>query len=160
MVRGMRKREREKGSTLVDFALTVTIVLLIMFLIVDVGRALYTFNWLSDSARRATRFAMIRGKTCDTNLASYCHGYSQEGGASADDIKAYVTSLAIGVDTDPALLQVESHCLASASVAGTPPCAPGAWVQVEVKYQFSFLSPLMHLNPWWMHSTSERVVLQ
>jgi Flp pilus assembly protein TadG len=160
MVREMRKREREKGSALVDFALTVTIVLLIMFLIVDVGRALYTFNWLSDTARRATRFAMVRGTTCDPQLESYCNIDNHPRGARQQEIDAYVKSLAIGINTDPTVLQIDTHCLAAANAPAPPPCAAAGWVQVQVRYQFSFLSPLMHLNPWWMHSTSERVVLQ
>lgn len=160
MMRGMRKREREKGGTLVEFALTVTIVLLIMFLIVDVGRALYTFNWLSDTARRATRFAMVRGTTCDPQLESYCHIDNHPRGARQQEIDAYVKSLAVGINTDPTVLQIDSQCLAAANAPAPPPCAAAGWVQVQVRYQFSFLSPLMRLNPWWMHSTSERIVLQ
>jgi Flp pilus assembly protein TadG len=153
-------RKRDRGSALVEFSLTVITVLLILLLIVDLGRALYAYNWLSDTARRATRFAMVRGTTCDPNLASYCHVDRDPRGAGIADIDAYVRSLATGIDTDRRVLQVNSQCLATATVAGVPPCAPNAWVQVEVRYRFGFVSPLLHFGPWSMHSTSEREVLQ
>lgn len=160
MLRGLQRRNREKGSALVEFSLTLFTVLLILFLIVDLGRALYTYNWLADTARRATRFAMVRGTTCDPILETYCHLDSDPRGAERADVDAYVRSLAVGVDRGQDVLQVDTQCLATASAGGIPPCAANAWVQVQVRYQFQFISPLFRLDPWWMHSTSERLVLQ
>jgi Flp pilus assembly protein TadG len=150
-------RQRDQGSALIEFALAAATVLLIVFLIVDVGRALYAYDWTSDAARRATRFAMVRGTMCDPLLATYCAVNSKPRGAQSSDITSYVNSLAIAIDTSQ--VGVNSKCFASGTFAGSPPCAPNAWVQVQVTYNFKFVSPLFPLS-WSMQSTSERAVQQ
>ena len=160
MIQVLPKRERDKGSALVEFGLAAATVLLVIFLIVDVGRALYAYNWVSNSARQATRFAMVRGTMCDPLLATYCQTTSMPRGAQAADITNYVDSLAVGIDTGQ--VTVNSHCRAGATAPNPPPCAAGdkAWVQVQVQYNFHFLSPLFPTLSWTMQSTSERAVQQ
>jgi Flp pilus assembly protein TadG len=159
MIRVLPERERDKGSALVEFGLAAATVLLVLFLIVDVGRALYAYNWISNAARQGTRFAMVRGKTCDPLLATYCQTNSMPRGAQSSDITNYVDSLAVGIDTTPGVLTVISHCYVSGTPAPDPPCTAQTWVQVQVLYNFHFLSPLFPLS-WTMQSTSERVVQQ
>ena len=151
MMRRSRARDKEKGSTLVEFSLAVVAILIVLFGIIDIGRALYAYNWLSDAARRATRYAMVRGSKC-TGLGSDCP-------ASSNDIQAYVNSLATGIDTSQ--LTVTSQCFASGTFTRTPPCAAPEWVKVSVQYQFHLVSPVMApISNWYMHSDSERIVQQ
>jgi Flp pilus assembly protein TadG len=49
----------ERGSTLVEFAIGVTVVLTSMFAVIEFGRALYTHNALADAARRGARYATL-----------------------------------------------------------------------------------------------------
>ena len=49
----------ERGSTLVEFAIGVTVFLTAMFAVVEFGRALYTHNALADAARRGARYATL-----------------------------------------------------------------------------------------------------
>ena len=49
----------ERGSTLVEFAIGVTVFLTSMFAVVEFGRALWTHNALSDAARRGARYATV-----------------------------------------------------------------------------------------------------
>ena len=49
----------ERGSTLVEFAIGVTVFLMAMFAVVEFGRALYTHNALADAARRGARYATL-----------------------------------------------------------------------------------------------------
>jgi Flp pilus assembly protein TadG len=49
----------ERGSTLVEFAIGVTVFLTSMFAVVEFGRALWTHNALSDAARRGARYATL-----------------------------------------------------------------------------------------------------
>lgn len=159
MIRGIAKRERDKGSALVEFGLAGGTILLLVFGIIDIGRAAYAYDWISDASKRATRFAMVRGTTCDPLLATYCAVGSMPRGAQASDITNYVDSLATGIDVSQ--LTVNSHCYVGGSVASNLPCAAGtkSWVQVQVQYDFKFLSPLVPLS-WTMHSASERTVQQ
>ena len=49
----------ERGSTLVEFAIGVTVFLTSMFAVVEFGRALWTHNALSDAVRRGARYATL-----------------------------------------------------------------------------------------------------
>ena len=53
----------ERGSTLVEFAIGVTVFLTAMFAVVEFGRALYTHNALADAARRGARYATLHSNT-------------------------------------------------------------------------------------------------
>jgi Flp pilus assembly protein TadG len=49
----------ERGATLVEFSIGVTVFLISMFAVVEFGRALWTHNALSDAARRGARYATL-----------------------------------------------------------------------------------------------------
>lgn len=148
-----RLRRGDMGSASMEFALSAVAILLVVFLIVDVGRALYAYDWVSDSARRATRFAMVRGNTCDPLLANYCQTGSDPRGAQSSDVTTYVDSLAVGINTNQ--VTVTSQCNGAPNLI--LPCPSQSWVQVQVQYNFQFLSPFFPLS-WTMQSTSERIV--
>jgi hypothetical protein len=146
---GKKNKNGEAGSALVEFALATVIVLTVLFGIIDMGRALYAYHWVSNAARLGTRFAMVRG--------SYCSGLPGGCPANKDDIEAYVKSQAVGIDQNQVI--VTSRCVYGANVPSLPPCpAPNA-VQVTVVYQFSFVSPFAP-HTWRMTSRSQRVVAQ
>ncbi len=58
MVCRTHKQSGQKGSTLVEFALGASVFLLVMFAVIEFGRALWVHNALADSARRAARYAV------------------------------------------------------------------------------------------------------
>jgi hypothetical protein len=60
----MTLRANQRGSALVEQALVLTILLAVIFGIIDSGRALYTYHFVSQAAREATRWASVRGSTC------------------------------------------------------------------------------------------------
>jgi Flp pilus assembly protein TadG len=53
----------ERGATLVEFAIGVTVFLTAMFAVVEFGRALYVHNALADAARRGARYATLHAST-------------------------------------------------------------------------------------------------
>jgi Flp pilus assembly protein TadG len=53
------KRNNERGSTLVEFAIGVTVFATAMFGVLEFGRALWTHNALTDAARRGARYAVL-----------------------------------------------------------------------------------------------------
>ncbi|HEY0380256.1 MAG TPA: TadE/TadG family type IV pilus assembly protein [Pyrinomonadaceae bacterium] len=53
-----RKREGERGATLVEFAIGAVVFLTAMFAVIEFGRALWTHNALADAARRGARYAV------------------------------------------------------------------------------------------------------
>ena len=52
------RRGRERGATLLEFAIGATVFLTIMFGVIEFGRCLWTHNALSDAARRGARYAI------------------------------------------------------------------------------------------------------
>lgn len=53
------KRDNERGSTLVEFSIGVTVFVMAMFAVVEFGRALWVHNALTDAARRGARYAAL-----------------------------------------------------------------------------------------------------
>jgi len=49
----------ERGATLVEFALALTVFLTSMFAVMEFGRALWVHNALTDAARRGARYAVL-----------------------------------------------------------------------------------------------------
>jgi TadE-like protein len=53
------KLERQSGLTTVEFAIIGTIMLLLLFSVIEIGRAMFVLNALSESTRRAARMAAV-----------------------------------------------------------------------------------------------------
>jgi Flp pilus assembly protein TadG len=59
MLRKKSNRDNERGSTLVEFSIGVTVFVMAMFAVVEFGRALWVHNALTDAARRGARYAAL-----------------------------------------------------------------------------------------------------
>jgi Flp pilus assembly protein TadG len=152
MRRSIEQKNGEAGSALVEFALASVVILTVLFGIIDMGRALYAYDWVSDAARRGTRYAMVRG-------TSSCPGSPELADCKAgpSQITTYVESNAFGINQSA--VTVLSSCWVPAHAFTPPPCAPGKTVEVTVQYNFAFLSPLAPRS-WTMTSSSIRTVSQ
>jgi Flp pilus assembly protein TadG len=103
---------RDRGSVAVEFALVVPVLLLIVFGLIDFGRALNAQISLTGAAREGARLAAL--------------GYSDAA------IQARVTAAA------PSLNGVTATVVANCP----PGAGPGADAQVDVSYSFSFVTPI------------------
>ena len=178
---GMTRLTSEQGSALLEFALMLTILLTLMFGVMDFSRALYAYHFLSNAAREATRYASVRGSSFPTACSDpppvqyVCHAVDP-GGA---DITAYVYSIVapgIYVKGNTANSSCASPSLSQLNVCtkwpgatptgSTGPCAtnnaPGCVVQVEVLYNYEFTLPFVSkdVSSITMTSTSETVIQQ
>ena len=59
MLRIKNCRDNERGSTLVEFAIGITVFMTAMFAVMEFGRALWVHNALTDAARRGARYATL-----------------------------------------------------------------------------------------------------
>jgi Flp pilus assembly protein TadG len=59
-----RNASRERGSELVEFAFVVIILFTLIFGIIGFAQAAYTYHFVSNVAREATRYASVRGSAC------------------------------------------------------------------------------------------------
>jgi len=113
------RKAPERGSVVVEFALVVPVLLLIVFGIIDFGRALNAQIALTGAAREGVRLAAL--------------GYPDAA------IQARVAAAA------PDLSGVTTTVVASC----TPGAGPSANAQVNVSYRFSFITPIGALPVSW-----------
>jgi len=159
MVRTVGEKNAEAGSAQIEFAFVAIVLLLLLFGIIGLARAAYSYVWVCNAARTGTRYAMVRG-ACPTNVnlnnpCPVCSSSPLPCSAYLSDIESYIQTNATLIDWPN--VTVDAKCFASDTVAGIPPCAPGTWVWVSVKYEFAFVTPLLPQATWQMSSTSERI---
>jgi Flp pilus assembly protein TadG len=62
---GIRRRNRRRGAAMVETALTILLVLMLIFGVLDLGLAVFRHQMLSFTARRAVRQAIVHGEYAD-----------------------------------------------------------------------------------------------
>ena len=94
----VRHRRRTKGQSLVEFSLVAPIFFLILFGIVEFGRAVYYIQILNNSAREGARYAIVHGNE-STDPTGPPPGFPLKTNADpyAGDVKQAVRNFAIGV---------------------------------------------------------------
>lgn len=55
----MRLLSKKNGQSLVEFALIIPILIFMITLFIDVGRAIFTYSELANSVREGTRYAIV-----------------------------------------------------------------------------------------------------
>jgi Flp pilus assembly protein TadG len=141
-------RHAERGQVLAEFAVVSLAVLMMVFGIIDCGRALYTYHLVSDDARLGSRYAIVRGATA-------CPG----GSPSPDPLQAYIVGQSPGI-VPSALTTTCSSPANGCSSSATPWNGAGCVVRVRVNYSFRFLVPLVSTLVIPMTSSSEMVISQ
>jgi Flp pilus assembly protein TadG len=127
---------RARGQALPEFALILPVMLLVVFSIFDLGRAVYAYSTISGAARTASRVAII-----DQNLSTDCVLQRQAARCAAAD-----QSVGLGV----AASSVTITFLDADALADNPPqridCVPpeiGCIAEVTVPYSFSAVTPVI-----------------
>lgn len=64
-----KRNKKERGASLLEFAIAGTVFLTVLFGILECGRLLWTHNALKDAARRGARYATLRRKDAAARLA-------------------------------------------------------------------------------------------
>jgi Flp pilus assembly protein TadG len=145
-----------RGNTLTEFAFILPLLVMVIFGLIDFGRALYTYHFVSDAAREASRWASVRGSQCDPGLLA-CP-------ASQGDVQDYVAGIVPpGIDSSPQALSVTAAWVAPPGKVGTCnvfPNNPGCAVQVQVTYNFKFIVPFLPNSTYAMKSTSQMIISQ
>lgn len=149
----LRPLRGERGSTLVEFALSFAFLLSMLFGIAGFGHALFVYHFVSEAARDATRWAIVNGSTCATDA-------SCSAPASTTDIDTYVKSL-VPQSINPSQISTNvTYPIQSdgPAICSTTDNAPGCTVEVKVNYTYNFIFPLLPTSPLTLSSTSEMVI--
>jgi Flp pilus assembly protein TadG len=59
MLHRKNRKDNEKGATLVEFSIGITVFAMAMFAVLEFGRVLWAHNALTDAARRGARYAVL-----------------------------------------------------------------------------------------------------
>lgn len=110
--------------------------LVIILGIMDWGRLMLANNFVSYSAREATRYAIVRGS-------------SSPHPAQTSDVATFVKNEAVGLETSKVTV----------STTWSPDNNPGSTVAVTVSYAFVPIAPYMPLN-MSIASTSKMIIAQ
>jgi Flp pilus assembly protein TadG len=62
----------DEGSNVVKMAVVSPVLFAMLFGIVEISLALYTYNYVSDAAREGTRYAIVRGSSCNVLTKLQC----------------------------------------------------------------------------------------
>ncbi len=126
-----------RGAVQIEFALTIMIIIFVMFWMWELVMMTYTMNVLSDSAKEGVRYAIVHGlegaKSCTTTpdssgVASQVQNFAN---ISLHDMSAMTVTVTY-----------QGNCN-----------LPGNWVRVVVAYQFI---PYINLPVnYTLHATSE-----
>src|ERR1051326_7650031 len=81
MLRIKNCRKNERGSTLAEFSIGVTVFLTAMFGVMEFGRALWVHNALTDAARRGARYATMHSQN-DVDSVKNVVVYGPPGGGA------------------------------------------------------------------------------
>ena len=140
-----RTRSRESGQSLVEFALTFSILMTFIFALIEICLAFYSNGMISESAREGTRYAIVRGSTCLNSSQVSCT-------TSVAGIRSYV--LGLGLPN-----------LAGGTMTVTPSFPdinqnPGSRVKVDITYSFPIRLPLVPQQSLSFDSYSVMYIIQ
>jgi Flp pilus assembly protein TadG len=135
----------ECGSSLVEFALTFSVLMAFVFTLMEACMASYTYSMISESAREATRYAIVHGSTCLTSSSASCT-------ASAANINSYAKARG--------LPNVGGGTLNVNTTFPDGNAAPGSRVKVDITYLFPIKLPFVPKTSLSLDSSSQMVILQ
>ena len=136
--RDLSKRWNDVGTALVEFGLVIVVFFMFVFGVMDFGRALYAYHFVSNAACEATRYAIVRGSTSTSPV-------------TATEIETYVKSIT-PEGIDPNSLTV--------STTWSPDNAPGSSVKVQVSDDFRLMTPVLTSYQVDLSYSSQMVISQ
>lgn len=158
-VTALRLRD-ETGSTTVEFSITLSLLLTCIFGIMVCSMALYADHFVTDAAKEATRYAMVRGSSWGGTSCSTYASYSCV--ASTSNVTSFVDSLAppgistsgISVTTTWPGTDPTGQACDTAAGSNSPACV----VNVQVQYSFKFLLPFVKFSTINLSGVSSDVI--
>jgi Flp pilus assembly protein TadG len=145
----------EAGTALVEFAISASVLLMLVFGIIEMSYALYAYNYVSDAARVATRYAVVRGSSCSG---------MPDCGITATQLQTYVQGIAYPGIKPGSLTATTTWLSASSSQPTTwTVCAgqcnsPGNAVEIQMTYAFPLFLPFWKSTSLSLKSTSQMVI--
>jgi Flp pilus assembly protein TadG len=135
----------DEGQSTIEIALALPVIVAFTFAMIEICLAFYSYCMISESAREGTRYAIVRGATCQTSQTLSCT-------ASAAQVSSFVTGLGwpnLGGGTMSATTSFPD---------GNQ--NPGSRVQVLVTYTFPYNLPFLPKGSMQLSSKSVMYIVQ
>jgi Flp pilus assembly protein TadG len=142
VIRIVRRRHRQRGQALVEFALVFPILVLVLFSIIQFSMLLGGQDGMANAVREATRYAATV-PVANSNDAGSCGSgvgsqvYSQLNTALGQKVPGYVATNLVGCGA-PAPASTVVYCLRA-----NPDGTSSIWVQVTAVYRHPLYIPLV-----------------
>jgi Flp pilus assembly protein TadG len=147
----------DSGQTLVEFAITITVLLTAVFTLIEICLALYTYSTISECACEGTRYAIVRGSTCVTAGSS---GAGASCTASAAAVNSYVSSLAYPNVGGGSMTVTTKFSADGSTFTTSVNNVPNDIVQVQVSYPFLVRLPFVPRNTFTLRAQSQMTIIQ
>jgi Flp pilus assembly protein TadG len=134
----------EAGSSIIEFAFASVILFTLVFGVIAICLALYSYNVVAEAAREGSRYAMVRGSAC--NSFADCK-------VTQTQLQTYVQSISWpGLDSNSLTVPTVNWPDGNKN--------PGSRVAVTVNYTFPLVIPFVPSRTLTMASTSQVVISQ
>ena len=143
----VRRRHTSAGSTLIEFALCVFLLMIVLLSVVEMSRLVLVYTAVSNAARAAARYAIVHGSS---RTGSGVDGPSGPG-ANPPQVVQVATNFAKASLINPARLAV--------TVTYTGGNSVGSSVQVGVSYSYDPFIGLIPLGGIPLSNVSRGVIV-
>jgi TadE-like protein len=170
----------QRGTSLVEVAVSLAVYLSLMFGVIEFSMAVYAYNFVSDAAREATRYAVIRGENSCVPNPGFPNCNLQPGSITSttnpqnNPVLEYIDSLRypglnpsnlsaavtwwVAQQNENGNTSWTIQCAGSVDLHGNPCNAEGNAVKVVVTYRFPLSIPWMKPTIARVSSTSQMVI--
>lgn len=147
---------RDEGSLLVEFALTIIILVQLMFGVMQLCLAFYSYEVVNEYARAGARYAMVHGSNCLLPSTSSCYNDTNAGLQTVVQNFAYpgINANNIVVTATNTFAPGRTSCL-TAGCKGA-----GDQITVNVAYSYKLPIPLIPVKAFTMSSSSTMIISQ
>jgi Flp pilus assembly protein TadG len=134
----VRSLQSETGSALVEFAVTGLFFFMLLFSIIEAGRAIHHYTLIASAAREGTRWAAVRGRDSGRTTTQ-------------GQVQNHVRGKAAGLNLPNANISVTWNPVSM---------DPGATIQITVTHTFRTIVPIAKIGNVSMSTTARGIVLQ
>jgi len=154
----------ENGSATLEFAFTAIILFTLLFGVITICMAFYTYEVINEYARDASRYAIVHGNGCTAQPSGTSCSIGT--GATANTaLKTYLNNQIFpginGNNLTVTTTYAQGPAAAQCTTYPATTCnGSGDQVTVEVAYPFLYHVPFIPQRSFTMHATSTMVISQ
>ncbi len=147
----------ESGQTMIEFAISLGVLLTAVFTLMELSLVFYTYSTLSECAREGARWAIVRGSACTTGGTK---GAGASCTVSATAVNSYVTGLKYPNPGGGTMTANTTYSADGITFTTTGNNDPTDIVRVQVTYSFPVRLPFVPHNTLSLSAQSQMHILQ